>query len=632
MTKKFLNFRHFKSDLLGGITAGIVALPLALAFGEQSGLGAAAGLYGAAFIAFFASFFGGTPTQISGPTAPMTALSMVIVAGVLQVFEGKMELALPVILAVFLLAGVFQIIMGVLKLGTYIRFIPHTVVSGFMSGIGVIILITQVLPAIGYYSQDDPVVINQMKPHAEELILERILEEEAEDGILVLEEFRETIARAESISEEDIQIEAKMLAANASKGVWGSVEFMPQGLKNIKWLELLLSALTIAIIYLFPKITKAIPSTLVAMIAVAWGAYLLGLDYVKISEIPTGVPKFRSDIITGFDIAAFSPYIFTALMLAMLGAIDSLLTAVVADNLTRVHHNSDKELVGQGVANGISAFFGGLPGAGATIRTVVNIQAGGKTKMSGMTAGILLFAVMLFLGPLASMIPAAVLAGVLITVGIGVMDWRGLRALPRMDFSEKIVMLTVLILTVFWDLVPAVFLGLVIAALVFLKRMSDLGTSNVSFSDLTKVQKEDPLWPDELAASEKVRSKVMFKHMDGPMFFGMVSDFRKLIAALPDLHLLVIRMEEVPFIDQSGIKALDNAIEVLNKQDVVVILCGANKQVEGQLRAMRLIPKTISESHVFKNFDDCRAWLRQLVQEEDSLDLELKKLKAWAGY
>jgi len=187
--KKILDFGHFRSDLLGGITAGIVALPLALAFGEQSGLGAAAGLYGAAFLAFFASFFGGTPTQISGPTAPMTALSMVIIAGILQVFEGQVEKALPVILMVFLLSGLFQIVMGFLKLGSYIKYIPYTVVSGFMTGIGVIIIITQLLPALGYNSGQDAQIVESFKPHAEELILDRILKEEAAGGMLVLEDF-----------------------------------------------------------------------------------------------------------------------------------------------------------------------------------------------------------------------------------------------------------------------------------------------------------------------------------------------------------------------------------------------------------------------------------------------------------
>ncbi|NNC82977.1 MAG: SulP family inorganic anion transporter [Flavobacteriales bacterium] len=629
---KFLDFSHFKNDLLGGITAGIVALPLALAFGEQSGLGAAAGLYGAAFIAFFAALFGGTATQISGPTAPMTALSMVVIAGILQVFEGKMELALPVILAVFLMAGIIQIVMGVLKLGTYIRFIPHTVVSGFMSGIGVIIIITQILPAIGYYAQEDTDVVEQMVPQAEELILERILREEADDGILVLEEFKETISRSEQITEEDIYTEAVLLAANESKGVLGSLEYLPRALQNIRWIELMLALMTIAIIYLFPKITKAVPSTLISLLIVSAGAFYLGLDYVPISEIPTGIPIFKSEIFTSFDLGAFAPYFFTAFMLAMLGAIDSLLTSVVADNLTRTQHDSDQELIGQGIGNGIAAMFAGLPGAGATIRTVVNIQAGGKTKLSGMMAGVLLFLILLFLGPIASQIPAAVLAGILITVGIGVMDYKGLKALPQMELSEKIILLTVLILTVFWQLVYAVFVGLVLAAFVFLKRMSDLSTERVEITPLKQVQKEDPLWDDEKMVSPAIREKVVFKHLDGPIFFGMVSDFRKLIDRLPDLHMLVIRMEQVPFIDQSGVRALEQALETLHRQEVVVVLCGVTPHVERQLRASKVIPKSITDEHVFNSFADCLKWMREVLKVQESLDAELARLRAWSGY
>jgi len=219
------------------------------------------------------------------------------------------------------------------------------------------------------------------------------------------------------------------------------------------------------------------------------------------------------------------------------------------------------------------------------------------------------------------------LAGILITVGIGVMDWRGLKSLPRMELSEKAVLVTVLILTVFWDLVPAVFLGLVIAALVFLKRMSDLGSERVELNQLEMVLKEDPLWPDEKVISEEIKDMVMFKHLDGPMFFGMVSEFRKLISQLPDMHLLVIRMEKVPFIDQSGIKALSNAIEELNTQDVIVALCGVTDEVERQLRAMKVIPGTIREEHVFSQFSGCRDWLREVLQVEDGLAEELGKLK-----
>ena len=388
-------FSNIKGDAFGGITAGIVALPLALAFGVSSGLGPTAGLYGAIFISFFAALFGGTNTQISGPTAPMTAVSMVVIAGIIAVNDGDINKALPIILTVFLLAGLMQIGLGVLGIGQYIRYIPYPVVSGFMTAIGVIILVTQIFPSVGYYPKEDTEFVNQFKPQAEELILENILKEEAGEGILVLEDFKETIERAGNITEAQILAESQTLAAKESSGVLGTIKGLPNALKNINWLELALALATIFIIYGFKRITKVVPSTLVALIVVSGAAVAFGLNYRPIEQIPEGFPYPVVEIFTGFKLGNISPYIFTALTLALLGAIDSLLTSVVADNMTKTKHKPNKELVGQGIGNSIGAIFGGLPGAGATIRTVVNINSGGKTKLSGMIAGIMLLFILL---------------------------------------------------------------------------------------------------------------------------------------------------------------------------------------------------------------------------------------------
>ena len=241
------DFSHIRGDLFGGVTAGIVALPLALAFGVSSGLGPSAGLYGAIFVSFFAALFGGTNTQISGPTAPMTAVSMVVIAGIVATFDGDVNKALPAILTVFLLAGLMQVGLGFIGLGKYIKYIPYPVVSGFMTAIGVIILVTQILPSIGYYPKEDAVYVNQFKPFAEEMILENILKEEAGEGILVLEDFKETIARAHEITEEQILQESQTLAGKDASGVIGSLKVLPKALKNISWLELILSLGTIII-------------------------------------------------------------------------------------------------------------------------------------------------------------------------------------------------------------------------------------------------------------------------------------------------------------------------------------------------------------------------------------------------
>ncbi|MFT5021303.1 MAG: SulP family sulfate permease, partial [Polaribacter sp.] len=378
--------------------------------------------------------------------------------------------------------------------------------------------------------------------------------------------------------------------------------------------------LTIAIIYGFKRITTVVPSTLVALLVVSLGAYFGGVEYLKIREIPSGLPEFHLDIFTGFDLAGTAPYLLSALMLALLGAIDSLLTSVVADNLTKTQHDPNQELVGQGIGNSVAALFGGLPGAGATIRTVVNIQAGGKTKLSGMVAGLLLFVILVSLGPLASTIPAAVLAGILITVGIGVMDYKGLKALPKMETSEKAVLILVLVLTVFWQLVYAVAIGLVLASVVFLKRMSDISSDTMSLSNLDEAHEAEALWDDEIEMDPAVREKVIFKHMNGPLFFGMTTHFRRAVSELPEVRLLVIRMERVPFIDQSGVYALEASLEELKQQRVVVAISGADEKAVKLMKDMHLIPKYVPEQLVFDDFQDCRKWLRGVIKNSNGFE------------
>ena len=515
------DFRHFRGDLFGGLTAGIVALPLALAFGVSSGLGPSAGLYGAIFVSFFAALFGGTPTQISGPTAPMTAVSMVFIAEMLANFDGDVSKALPTILAVFLLAGLIQIILGFIGLGKYIRYIPYPVVSGFMTAIGVIILVTQIAPSVGYYAKEDSSYVQQFKPQAEEVILENLLKEEVDEGILVLEDFTTTIDRAEKITEEHIMTEAKTLAGKEASGVVGTFKVFPRIFNKILYTELILALLTIFIIYGFKRITKKVPSTLVALFVVSLGAYILGVDYRPIAAIPSGLPIPQWGLFASFGIDTVTQYIFTAITLALLGAIDSLLTSVVADNMTKTVHEPNKELVGQGIGNSFGALFGGIPGAGATIRTVVNINSGGKTRLSGMIAGLLLLFILLAIGPIASQIPAAVLAGILITVGIGVMDYKGLRAIPFMPRTEVIILIVVLVLSSIWNLVYAVGIGLVIASLMFMKKIGDLTAASYNVKSLQK----EASWKDEKSFPKGLKEEVFIKHLEGPLFFGSTAKF-----------------------------------------------------------------------------------------------------------
>lgn len=580
--KKLFDFSNFRGDLFGGLTAGIVALPLALAFGEQSGLGASAGLYGAAFIALFAAFFGGTSTQISGPTAPMTVLSAAIVSGVLIHSEGHMEHALPIILGVFVLAGLFQIVLGVLKLGSYIRFIPRTVVSGFMTGIGVIILITQVLPAVGYVPAEDEALIAKHVDIAEHILVEDAFMSAHESWL----EHTPGDASGHQLdihhhldfTDDDVRLESQEIIRGESKGVVGALRYIPRALGGVNWVELLLALATLFVIYGFKRITTKVPSSLVALVAVTALAQFAGFGYRPITEISTGFPSFQLDILSWGTLLKMGPYVLTALVLAMLGAIDSLLTSVVADNLTHTRHKPNRELVGQGIGNAVAGLFGGLPGAGATIRTVVNIQAGGKTRLSGMVAGGLLFLVILALAPLASVIPQAVLAGILISVGIGVIDYKGLRELRHMPKSDRVVLLTVLILTVSWQLVYAVAAGLLIAALQFMKNMGEYSAGQFRVDS-----------HEDDAVSEQ--SSAMTHVLHGPLFFGNAADIANLRASIPGYVVhLTIDMTDVYYVDHSGVAALEDTMMQLKVEGIEVEFVGLQGQLVKRLEAMGISP------------------------------------------
>ena len=605
--KNIFDFKHLKGDVYGGITAGIVALPLALAFGVSSGLGPSAGLYGAIFVGFFAALFGGTNTQISGPTAPMTAVSMVVVAGITASFEGDVSKALPAILAVFLLSGLIQVLLGLLGVGRYIKYIPYPVVSGFMTAIGLIILITQFLPFVGYYPKEDVDFVNQFKPHAEEIILDNILRDEANEGLLVLENFEVTIERAGHITEAQIITESKTIAGKEASGVVGSLKTLPRALQYINWLELLLALSTIIVIYGFRRITTKVPSTLVALLLISGIAVGFGLDYRAIETIPSGLPIPNFSVFTEFSFSSIMPYIFTALTLALLGAIDTLLTSVVADNLTKTKHLPNKELIGQGIGNSIAAIFGGIPGAGATIRTVVNINAGGVTRLSGMVAGLLLLVIMLAFGPIASQIPAAVLAGILITVGIGVMDYKGLKAIPYMPKSEVVIMLVVLILASVWNLVFAVGIGLVIASLMFMKKIGDLTSKRSNITHLI----DNKNWENLIELPSDVKNKIIVKQVRGPLFFGSTSEFQELAQQIPiEASTVIFKMDNMEYIDQSGLYTMEDILIDFVKQGKKIMIVKILPQPKSMLDRIDIIPSLIPIDHIFENMIDCLTWIK----------------------
>ena len=589
------DFTNFRGDFFGGITAGIVALPLALAFGLSSGLGPSAGLYGAIFISFFAAFFGGTPTQISGPTAPMTAVSMVFIADILSNFDGSISKALPIILAVFLLSGLLQIVLGLVGIGKYIRYIPYPVVSGFMTAIGVIILVTQIAPTVGYYVKEDKEFVQNFKEKAESNLLQKSLNNEISDEMLVLDDFESAIKNSNKITESDIMTEAKTLASKEASGVLGTFNVLPRILKIIDITELLLAFFTIAIIYGFKKITTVVPSTLVALFVVSGVAYGFGINYRPISAIPSGLPEIQYSVFKVLNISLVVKYIFTAITLALLGAIDSLLTSIVADNMTKTIHEPNKELIGQGIGNSIGALFGGIPGAGATIRTVVNINSGGKTRLSGMIAGLLLLFILLAVGPIASKIPAAVLAGILITVGIGVMDYKGLKAIPYMPKPEVFILLIVLVLSSIWNLVYAVGIGLVIASLIFMKKVGDLTSESFNIFPIKK---------GEFKLPSNFKDEIFIKDIEGPLFFGSSSNFNQTAKQIPStISILIIRLKKVPYMDQSGLYALESVINDLISKDKRVFLVGLNDQPKDLLEKANIIPSLIPEEQIFNDFE-----------------------------
>lgn len=545
-----MRIKNFKGDVFGGLTAGIVALPLALAFGVQSGLGASAGLYGAMVLGFFAAIFGGTPTQISGPTGPMTVVAATIVAMAISTY-GNLENALGIILLTFILTGVFQIAFGLLKIGKYVKFIPYPVLSGFMSGIGIIIIIYQFFPILGLSSPSK-----------------------------IIQVFLQS----------------------------------PQAILNHNMMAVLIGLLCIIIIYLFPKLTKTIPSTLIALIVTTIGAYFFKLDLPVIGDLPKGLPELKISSLLNLHFSDLNLVLIPAITLAGLGTIDSLLTSVVADNVTRTKHNSNKELIGQGIGNIAAALIGGIPGAGATMRTVVNIKSGGSTRLSGVVHALVLLLIILGLGKFVAFIPLSALAGVLITVGIGIIDIKGLKNLIKIPKSDALVLIIVLVLTVFVDLLQAVGIGMVIASLIFMRKASEMVEKNSSLNQVDKYDRE-MAWSDEANLS-LTRDSVYIKRFDGPMFFGVAAKMMERVSKIPkNAKVVIFRMKKVPYIDQSGLYALEEVIKEMQKNGIIVVLTMIQPQPLYLLKRNRLIPNILPEKYLFDSIEDCAEWLQGYCKE-----------------
>ena len=577
---KLIETNNLKGDIFGGITAGIVALPLALAFGIQAfggvndpaaaSMGALAGIVGATMLGFFASLFGGTHSQISGPTGPMTVVAATMISGIWASSGGNISSVLISMALAGLFCGLFQILFGIIKLGKYIRYIPYPVLSGFMSGIGVIIILQQLYPLVGLKGTGTMIDLVMGIPAA------------VADGISVT--------------------------------------------------ALLLGLGTILIIELFPLLTKKVPATLVALIVMTVISLFCNLDgKLIIGEIPSGLPlPFFAK--AGIDMASIDwgvvlkASLIPGLTLAGLGSIDTLLTSVVADNITKTKHNSNKELIGQGIGNAMAGLFCGLPGAGATMRTVVNVKSGGRTQISGMIHALLLLAILLGLGSLVKYVPLSVLAGILITVGWGIIDFRGFKDLFKIPKADAVVLVVVFIITVFVDLLTAVGIGMVIACVLFMKRASDLVEGGYSSSAMTNTEIRKGLpdpglpnfdksmpWNDEGGITDEMRKHIFVQRLNGPIFFGTINKFKEAMEDIPDhAKVVIIRMKLVSFMDQSGLYAMETAIKDLQDRGILVLMTIIQPQPMYMLKTLNVIPSVVPEEHTFKTFEDCTDFLSKM--------------------
>jgi SulP family sulfate permease len=531
-----------RGDIFGGLTAGVVALPLCLAFGVASGLGAAAGLYGGIILGIVAALAGGTAVQVSGPTAPMTLISAgVVAANTLPTGEVN----LSNVFAVFVLAGALQVLFGVAKLGRYVRFLPYPVISGLMTGIGIIIIIQQIFPAMGLDS-----------PSSNPLAILRSL------GAL-------------------------------QHGVLPGAA--------------LLASVTVALAFLLPRVLSVVPPSLVALVALTIVAAVFGISAPTIGDIPGGLPHF---IMPSFDFADPKLIITAAFQLAFLGSIDALTTSLVADNITRTHHDSDRELVGQGAGNMAAALFGGIPGAGAFMRTAINIRAGGRHRSSAVIHGLFLLAVLLGLSGVVRYIPHAVLSGILISAGLSIIDYRSFAHLSSAPRGDILLMLLVVVLTIFTDLITAVAIGMLAACLIFMASIAGIMEQRTKLTPL-----EAEPWADEVEIPEALRKRLLIKHVDGPLFFGFAQVLRKVSSQVAHGKMLVLRMERVSYMDQSGIYALQDVLVDLEAAELRVFLVGLPQNQVDRLEAMQVVPNLLPKENVFENFEAFRRELPGIIEK-----------------
>ena len=529
-----IHLRNVHGDLLGGVTAAVIALPMALAFGVASGAGAEVGLYGAILVGLFAALFGGSPTLISEPTGPMT---VVFTAVITKLIAEDPENGLAMAFTVVVLAGLIQILFGLMRLGKYVTLMPYSVVSGFMSGIGIILIILQLGPMLG-----------QPTPEG---------------------------------------------------GVIGVLENLPGLFSSAQTPEVLLGLMAIGILFFMPAGMKRYlpPQLLVLVVGTILSVMLLGdAEVRRIGEIPSGLPEFRLPV---FSIEQWQLILVDAIVLGMLGSIDALLTSVIADSLTRTQHNSDKELIGQGIGNMMSGLFGGLPGAGATMGTVVNIQTGGRTALSGLVRVAILVIIVVWASGLTAHIPLAVLAGIAFKVGFDIIDWGFLKRAHRLSAKSTVIVYGVILLTVFVDLIVAVGIGLFIANIMTVTRLSELQENDVEVINSGDCA-ECSLSPYEKDLIDASGGKVMMLLLQGTMMFGVSRAISRKNSEIQGCNALVIDIAKVPHLGVSSALALEESIKDMLQAGKNVLIVHADGQPIDRLRRLGIL-KSVADKNLVKN-------------------------------
>jgi SulP family sulfate permease len=523
---------YLKGDVFGGVTTAVISLPLALAFGVASGAGAEAGLWGAIMVGFFAALWGGSSTLISEPTGPMTVIMTAVLTSMMAKYP---DTGMAMAFTIVMMAGAFQVLLGTLKLGKYVTLMPYSVVSGFMSGIGVILILLQISPLLGH--------------------------------------------------------------AAPPGGVMGTLSALPIIFVDIQLSELFLGVLTLGILFFLPKrFRKYVPPQLIALVVVTLLSIIIfDTDSIRrIGEIPGGLPSI---VIPHFEAEIFTAMVIDALVLGTLGCIDTLLTAVIGDSLTRKEHDSDKELRGQGFANMISGFFGALPGAGATMGTVTNIQAGARSPLSGIIRALVLALVVLIAGGLTEPIPMAVLAGIAVYVGFNILDWSFIQRAHKISYKGMAIMYGVMLLTVFVDLIVAVGLGVFISNIVIIERLSREQTRTVRTISDTGADDDDlPLTEDEREILDRADGKLLYLYLSGPMIFSVSKAISRQHASVADYDVMILDLTDVPMIDVTVGLALENALkDALDAQCQVFLLC-PNERTRQELERFHILDLVPSDN------------------------------------